>query len=148
MKYTLAQLLVAVLVISLMPAGICGDFRDEVMNTERAFAATMAKRDHADFTSFLSSEAIFFAGESPLRGKQAVADAWAPYFEGPDAPFSWEPETVEVLESGTLALSSGPVYDTAGKVVATFQSIWRKGADDRWKIIFDKGTRACEPESP
>lgn len=26
-----------------------------------------------------------------------------------EAPFSWEPAQVEVLDSGTLALSSGPV---------------------------------------
>ena len=148
MKIKFAQLLVAVLVISMMPAGICGEVRDEVIKTEQAFAATMAERDHAAFTSFLSSEAIFFAGESPLRGKQAVADAWAPYFEGPDAPFSWEPKTVEVLESGTLALSSGPVYDPGGNIVATFQSVWRREADGSWKIIFDKGSRACESESP
>ena len=32
-----------------------------------------------------------------------------------DAPFSWQPETVEVLASGTLAISSGPVKDTNGK---------------------------------
>ena len=147
MKHQLAQLLITVLAIGLAPTGICGDIRDEVMKTERAFAATMAERDHRAFTSFLSSEAIFFAGDSPLRGKQAVADAWAPYFEGPDAPFSWEPETVEVLESATLALSTGPVFDPGGKIVATFQSIWRRETDGSWKIIFDKGSRACEPES-
>lgn len=126
--------------------GICGELQDQVRETERAFAATMAERDHQAFSSFLSAEAIFFAGEAPLRGKQAVADAWAPYFEGTDAPFSWEPQTVEVLESGSLALSSGPVYDPAGNTVATFQSIWRREADGAWKIIFDKGSAACRPE--
>lgn len=144
----LQRLLIAILAMAMTPAGICSDLQAEVTEIERAFARTMAERDHAAFASFLSSEAIFFSGESPLRGKRAVADAWAPYFDGPDAPFSWEPKTVEVLESGTLALSSGPVYDPAGNIVATFQSIWRREADGNWKIVFDKGSRACEPESP
>lgn len=148
MNRQLARLLTALLAISMAPNGLCGDLREQVRETEKAFAATMAERDHEAFKSFLSNEAIFFAGDTPLRGKQAVAESWAPYFEGPNAPFSWEPETVEVLDSGTLALSSGPVYGPAGKIVATFQSVWRREADGSWKIIFDKGSRACEPESP
>ena len=118
--------------------------RQQVEDTERAFASTMADRDHDAFTSFLSDEAVFFSGETPLRGKQQVADAWKPYFEDPDAPFSWEPQQIEVLDSGTLALSSGPVSDPDGKLIATFTSIWRLDASGNWRIIFDKGNRACD----
>ena len=121
-----------------------GQLRQQVADTERAFAATMADRDHDAFTSYLSEESVFFSGEAPLRGKQQVADAWKPYFEGPDAPFSWEPQQVEVLDSGTLALSSGPVLDPDGKLIATFTSIWRLDASGNWRIIFDKGNRACD----
>jgi ketosteroid isomerase-like protein len=116
----------------------------QVKDTERAFAATMADRDYNAFTSFLSDEAVFFSGEIPLRGKQQVADAWKPYFDDPGAPFSWEPQQVEVLDSGTLALSTGPVSDPDGKLVAKFTSIWRLEASGEWRIIFDKGNRACE----
>ena len=121
-----------------------GQLRQQVADTERAFAASMADRDHDAFTSYLSEESVFFSGEAPLRGKQQVADAWKPYFEGPDAPFSWEPQQVEVLDSGTLALSSGPVLDPDGKLIATFTSIWRLDASGNWRIIFDKGNRACD----
>jgi ketosteroid isomerase-like protein len=46
---------------------------------------------------------------------------------------------VEVLDSGTLALSAGPVRDPKGQQIGTFNSIWRREADGSWKIIFDKG---------
>ena len=59
-----------------------------------------------------------------------------------EAPFSWEPEVVEVLPSGTLAHSSGPVKDPQGTVVATFNSVWRLEADGRWRVVFDKGCSA------
>jgi ketosteroid isomerase-like protein len=120
----------------------------QVEETERAFAQTMADRDFQAFASFLSDEAVFFAGNTPLRGKQQVSDAWSRYFEGSDAPFSWEPELVEVLASGTLALSSGPVRDPAGNRVATFSSIWRLEPNGQWRIVFDKGSRDCpEPDT-
>lgn len=118
--------------------------QQQVADTERAFAETMAQRDFEGFVSFLSDEAVFFSGETPLRGKQKVADTWKSYYEQADAPFSWEPETVEVLESGTLALSSGPVLDPEGKMVATFNSIWRLEAPGVWRIVFDKGSVACD----
>jgi ketosteroid isomerase-like protein len=123
--------------------------RQQVEDTERAFAQTMADRDHDAFRSFLSEETIFFSGDAPLRGSQAVAEAWQPYFQEPGLPFSWAPETVVVLDSGTLALSSGPVRNPAGVRVATFNSIWRLDADGRWRIIFDKGSRDCgDPAAP
>jgi ketosteroid isomerase-like protein len=116
----------------------------QVEATERAFAATMADRDFEAFTSFLSVEAIFFAGEKPLNGKQEIADAWKPFFQEPGAPFSWEPKTVVVLDSGNLALSSGPVLDPEGQQVGAFNSIWRLDADGKWRIIFDKGSDFCK----
>jgi len=102
----------------------------------------MSDRDFDAFGTFVSEEAIFFGGSGALRGKDAVLAGWAPYFDGPDAPFSWEPETVEVLESGTLAHSSGPVKDPQGNVVGTFNSVWRLEADGRWRVVFDKGCPA------
>jgi ketosteroid isomerase-like protein len=111
----------------------------EVEAREIAFAKTMADRDFAAFVRFVSGDAVFFAGDAPLRGKEAVAQGWEGFFNGPDAPFSWHPDLVEVLESGDLALSSGPVLDAAGDVVGRFNSIWRKDRDGRWLVVFDKG---------
>jgi ketosteroid isomerase-like protein len=120
--------------------------RQEVEDAERAFARSMAERDHAAFSTFLSEEAVFFSDDAPLRGKQQVAAAWKTYFQEPVAPFSWAPEQVVVLNSGTLALSSGPVRDPAGARFATFNSIWRLEPDGRWRVVFDKGSRDC-PDS-
>jgi ketosteroid isomerase-like protein len=79
-----------------------------------------------------------------LRGKAAVAEGWQVYFRDTKAPFSWEPAIVEVLESGTLALSSGPVRGPDGKEIGTFNSIWRRESDGSWKVVFDKGCPPCD----
>jgi len=120
------------------------ELQRQVEDTERAFAKTMADRDYAAFTSLLSEEAVFFSGRGPLRGKLQVVQAWKRFYEKSGAPFSWAPETVAVLNSGTLALSTGPVHDAQGKLIGTFMSIWRLEAPGHWRIVFDKGCDACE----
>jgi ketosteroid isomerase-like protein len=124
------------------------DLRLQVEESERAFAKTMADRDFDAFVSFLSDEAVFFSGANALTGKQQVAVAWKGLYEAPDAPFSWEPEQVTVLESGTLALSTGPVLNPEGKPIATFTSIWRLEPSGEWRIIFDKGCEVCNCSEP
>jgi uncharacterized protein (TIGR02246 family) len=120
------------------------DLQSQVREAERAFAKTMADRDHAAFASFLADEAIFLASNRVLRGKKEVAEGWRRFYEGPKAPFSWEPERVEVLDSGTLAISTGPVRDPDGKRAGTYNSTWRREADGSWKIVLDNGCPPCE----
>ena len=150
-KICLALSVCALLFAGQLPAAGSSDHEalaQQVADTERAFAETMAQRDFAGFVSFLSEETIFYSGDTPLRGQQTVAAAWKPYYEQADAPFSWQPENVQVLDSGTLALSSGPVFDAQGKRVATFNSVWRLEPDGQWRIVFDKGCSACNCATP
>jgi ketosteroid isomerase-like protein len=113
--------------------------QEQLRQTETAFAKTMADRDHAAFTSFLADETVFM-GRTTLRGRTAVAAAW-------------KPERVEVLDSGRLGMTSGPVYDESGQRTGTFNSVWRRDQDGRWRIVFDIGCPSCEatpspPPSP
>lgn len=114
----------------------------EVIAAERGFAQSMAKRDFNAFVSFLSPEAVFFSGNTIRHGAAEIAAQWRQYFEGSTAPFSWSPDHVEVLPSGQLALSTGPVYEQ-GKIVGRFNAIWRLDAPHSWHIVFDKGEAVC-----
>ena len=144
MRYLTSLTLAVAILVSNRPASgqAPAPLAEQVREAEMAFAATMARRDHAAFAGFVAEEAIFFGRSGPLRGKAAVLQGWRPLFEGPTAPFSWKPEIVEVLASGTLALSSGSVWDPEGKQIGTFNSIWRRDSDGRWRVLFDKG---CNP---
>ena len=117
-----------------------------VADAERAFAATMAKRDLKGFATHVSQEAIFMgSADAPrvLRGRAAIVEGWKQYFDGPAAPFSWEPDIVEVLDSGSMALTSGPVHDPSGKLIGRFNSIWRLEPDGQWRVLFDRGAPVC-----
>ncbi len=133
---------VALAILAAAPAGR-DDLAAQVRAAETAFARSMAERDHRAFVSHVADEAVFFS-KTVLRGKAAVAEGWKPLFEGQTAPFSWEPEQVQVLDSGTLALSTGPVRDPKGRRVGTFNSIWRREPDGRWRVVFDNGCPPCD----
>jgi ketosteroid isomerase-like protein len=119
----------------------------QVIAAERALAKSMADRNFRAFTALLSSEAIFFNGNTVMHGPSEVGAAWQPYFKGSRAPFAWQPDHVEVLPSGQLALSTGPVY-MGGQVVGRFNSIWRLEANGAWRIVFDKGEAVCSTSPP
>lgn len=125
------------------PTASSAELRQQVIDVERAFARTMADRDHAAFAGFIADDTIFYSPKA-VRGKAAVVAAWKRFYDTPAAPFSWEPEDVEVLDSGLLAISSGPVKNAKGELIATFTSIWRREPSGQWRVIFDKGNNACE----
>jgi len=141
-----AILLVVVAGIALAAIGIArgarvapGDLRQQVFKAEREFAATMARRDFEAFADHLSREAVFMGPGGATRGKEAVGAAWRGYFDKAQAPFSWAPDEVEVLASGTLAYSSGPVKDAAGRQIGRFNSVWRLEGPGTWRVVFDRG---------
>jgi len=117
---------------------------DQVRATETAFARSMADRNASAFASLIAEEAVFFGGKGVMRGRTEVVAGWKRFFDGPSAPFSWEPAEVEVLKSGTLGFTSGPVYDSKGQRIGTFNSVWQRQSDGAWKIVFDKGCPPCE----
>jgi ketosteroid isomerase-like protein len=139
----LASLALVFVVTFLVPTPAASQTLDElamqVRAAEIAFARTMADRDPDAFITHVSAEAVFFGDFDVHRGIDEIRSAWRRFFEGDTAPFSWAPERVEVLDSGTLALSTGPVRDPDGQEIGTFSSIWHLEADGVWRVVFDKG---------
>lgn len=136
LRATIALMTISPSLLAQIPAAA---LKRQVFAAESSFAASMAQRDLEAFASHVSSEAIFFGDTVVMRGKRAVIEGWRRYFEKPAAPFSWKPDVIEVLPSGHLAISNGPVFDPAGKKIGNFSSIWRREPDGSWQIIFDKG---------
>lgn len=120
----------------------------ELTSAETAFAKTMADRDFVAFKSFIADDAVFLNGGKPLRGKTAIADYWARLYQEPVAPFSWRPEFVEVLATGRLGQTVGPVLDKNGAVVARFYSTWRREPSGAWRIVLDNGYDVCKCPKP
>ncbi len=117
---------------------------------ELGFAASVREHDRAKFAAFIDEQAAFVQGEEVVSGRAAVVESWAPLL-APDAPyFEWHPTIVELTGEGTVGLTRGPWTsrrkDAQGQEVerhGTFTSVWRKGADGAWKIVFDAGCPPC-----
>ena len=72
----LAGVLAAVVLAACMARGARdtqAELQQQVMETERAFAATMKARDFEAFGGFLSKEAVFMGPGGARRGRDAVA---------------------------------------------------------------------------
>src|SRR6185295_5009971 len=150
MRLTIARFVLAPVTCLLALAALAEtreQLTQQVRDAENAFAATMAARDHKAFATFIAEDAVFF-GNAAIRGKAAAVESWKGLYEKPNAPFSWRSESVEVLDSGKPAHSSGPVLNAKGERVGTFNSIWRRERDGSWKVVFDKGCAACRCNEP
>jgi ketosteroid isomerase-like protein len=140
----LAALSLGALAAESPPQPGAADAAAAVRARELAFARTMAERRFAAFADFVSGEAVFLGGGHPLVGREAIAAHWQRFYDGPSAPFSWRPDDVVALASGTLAHSTGPVAGADGEVNSRFYTIWRLEPDGQWRVVFDNGYRSCE----
>ena len=124
-----------------------GGSADSLHASETAFAQAMADRDAQAFASFIADDAVFVNGGQPLRGKAAVLAFWTQRFfvPGSPAPFAWKPEQAEVLATGQLGYTEGPVLSPDGRITGRFHSTWRfDPATKRWQVVFDNGAAACD----
>ena len=125
-----------------------GDPAAEARQAEIDFAKAFADRDIDRFFDFVLDDAHFLGPKNTLSGRAKVREGWSAFFEGA-APFSWAPDRVVANAAGDLALSTGPIRDPEGKLIGYYSSVWRKGADGKWKVAFDGPGSAlpCPPAS-
>lgn len=111
---------------------------------DQALARAVDQRDRAGFGALLAEDAVFAGGGAPLRGRTAVLNGWASFFE-PDGPrMSWAPELAEVARSGDLGYTVGHYLfesrDAAGRSVkreGRYVTVWRREADGAFRVAAD-----------
>lgn len=121
--------------------------RDEcaVWNREMSFARSVSEHDARAFADHVEADAVFAAGSAqPQRGRDTVLRAWAPIVRGQGLRLEWYPQRTTV--AGELAWSTGPALferldgGSPRLAIGAFQSVWRRGADGEWRVLFDAGT--------
>jgi len=119
----------------------------EVWARELGFAASVAAHDAAAFADHIDPGAVFGAGrERQARGREAVAARWAGIVAGKDVTIAWYPERTTVGGVPGIAWSEGPSLviehpgtDAARYTLGRFHSVWRRGEDGVWRVLYDDG---------
>mgnify|MGYP001389523905 CR=1 FL=1 len=141
---------IAVVVLLAPLAGIhageaAGSPRCEVWQRETSFAQSVADHDGAAFAEHLHPQAAFGVGRKPTVGRDAIVREWQGIIDGSALLLEWYPDLVTVGGDGKTAYSSGPsLYVDPKTGVARrgrFGSVWQRGDDGAWRVIFDDGIR-------
>jgi ketosteroid isomerase-like protein len=123
-----------------------------VWRRELAFAGAAEAHDAAAWQSFLHEGTVFNAGTPEAdRGREAVTKSWAGIVEGKTIALRWRPGIVDIGGEPGIAVSRGPYIlqrvqaGAASYRVGMFQTVWVKGGDGAWRVLFDAG--ATTPQS-
>lgn len=114
-----------------------------VWQRELSFARSVAEHDARAFAEHLHPDAAFGVNRNPTRGREAIVAEWTGLIDGTALGLSWYPAVVTLGGDGRTAYSSGPaLYEdpkTGETRLGRFGSVWQRGDDGVWRVIFDDG---------
>jgi uncharacterized protein (TIGR02246 family) len=121
---------------------------EKVMQLSKEWSQAASAGDVEKIVSHWADDAtLISAGQPPLNGKQAISKMVEESYKMPGFSISWQPQSVEVSESGDMAYmienSQVSYTDSTGKPVTWHNkavSIWRKQTDGTWKNVVDIST--------
>lgn len=119
---------------------------------ELSFAQSLADHDAAAFAAHLHPQAAFGTSlPAPSRGRESIAKQWAGLIEGRQVRLEWYPTRTTIGGEPDIAFSSGPALwerlvdgPQPKYAISQFRSVWHRGDDGRWRVLFDDGTAPRE----
>ena len=117
-------------------------WKQEVMDTEKAFAKMVQEEGlHKAFVSYAAEDAVLKRNNKLIIGRKNIDTR---YENQSSKTLSWEPDFVDVSNSGDMAYTYGQYtyssIDSSGLVVedkGVFHTVWKRQADDTWKYVWD-----------
>ncbi len=136
-----------------LAAGVTGPAR-ALMRADSLFDVDTAARGADGWAAWFAEDgAMLPAGDSIVRGRDAIRDAMAPAFATPGYSLRWKPVGADVSGGNDLGYTYGTYTSTSagpdGKPVTRggrYVTIWKKQADGSWKAVMDIGNSS--PAAP
>ena len=119
--------------------------RDAILATDRPWQEAIAAKDVDRTVAFWADDAVVVApGQPTAVGKDAIRRFVTESFKTPGFGVRWETTKVDVSPQGEMAYGFAKTTTTFngpdGKptaMKARSVTVWRKGADGRWKCVVD-----------
>ena len=118
---------------------------EKLMQISREWSQSASTRNIEKTVSYWAEDAVVMsAGQPPVKGKKAIRQMVEDSYKIPGFHINWEPESVEVSESGDMAYmierSQITIHDSSGKAITEYYkgvSVWKKQPDGSWKNVVD-----------
>ena len=121
-------------------------WKEEILKAEREFAAMASNTGIAEaFTAFAAEDAVLERNDSLIVGRKSIRDLFLKRNSSErNHSLSWEPDFVDVSESGDLGYTYGKynyiVTDSTNNIEKTtgiFHTVWKRQKDGSWKHVWD-----------
>lgn len=121
---------------------------EKIMQLSKEWAQSASTGDLEKTVSYWADDATLISnGQPQLNGKNEIRQMVEESFKIPGFQINWQPQTVQVSESGDMAYliedSQVSYSDSTGKLITQQNkavSIWRKQSDGSWKNVVDIST--------
>ena len=121
---------------------------EKIMQLSKEWSKVASEGNVEKTVQYWANDAVVIsAGQPVYNGKQAIQKMVEESYKMPGFRISWQPQSVEVSESGDMAYllenSQISFTDSTGHPIMINNkavSIWRKQADGSWKNVVDIST--------
>jgi uncharacterized protein (TIGR02246 family) len=118
---------------------------DALRSTDAALTEAVASKDLERIVAFYADDAsILPVAEPMVSGRDAIRKEWGNILSIPGFQNATTTTTVEVSRAGDLGYTQGTysttfdlIDGTAGTEHGKWVSIWKKQADERWKVAVE-----------
>ncbi len=125
---------------------LSADFRQQLLDADRAFARDTAARGLDGWMSWFADDAQVNHRTGLIKGKPALREHYGKAIGQPGVTVTWEPIYAEPSQDGTLGYTLGVAEWTTktadGKVEkrpGRYVTVWRRMKDGTWKVVTDIG---------
>jgi ketosteroid isomerase-like protein len=119
--------------------------REALLAADRAFADSTERHGLEGWLAWYAPDAVrLVMGGAVAQGHDAVRAFDAPLFADTTRTLRWVPTDAGVFDDGRHGFTTGhgALVGRDGRDTAwagSYVTIWRRGADERWRVILDTG---------
>lgn len=127
--------------------------RAELIQADREFAQSVRTGRLDGWVAAFDEDGMVLPADGPIAvGPEAIRDLFSPLFAEPSFDMTWVPAGAEAAASGDFGFTFGDWETTTAapetdleKAEGKYVTVWRKGADGKWRVLADIGNRKREP---